>query len=331
MIVEKFKAIPGYSNYLIREDGQVYNRKKQTFLQGSQNPDGYINIRITDDDGHIKTWGLHRLLGFVFLPFEGSIDDLVINHKDGIKWNNCLTNLEWTTYQGNAEHAGREGLSSKCTPVLVRCTESGEVTRYPSVIECARQLGFTKDAVSYRVRSKGQRVFPERKQYMTANCDESWLVPESIENALLENGRSNAVLVRYLLDDNYVVEVKDQFTLSKMLDVSQATITGWLAKTDQPVLPGFIQLQTASNKVEWREVGDVYLELEKTTGKRAVVAWNNDIVDKYTSAAECAITHGLSPTALNYRLSTKGQKRFNDGRRYAYYSDFIQIADGHAK
>lgn len=324
MTVENLKTIPGYSNYLINEDGQVYNCKKQTFLQGSQNPDGYINVRITDDGGYVKTWGLHRLLGFVFLPFEGSIEDLVINHKDGVKWNNRLDNLEWVTYQGNAEHAGREGLSSKCTPVLVRCTESGEVTAYPSAIECARQLGFTKDAVLYRIRSKGQRVFPERKQYMAANCDESWLVPDSIEDALRENGRSNAVLVRYLLDDDYVAEIKDQFTLSKLLDVSQATITGWLSREGQPVLPGFIQLQMASNKAEWREVGDLYLELEKTTGKRAVVAWNDHLVDKYTSAAECAVDSGLSPTALNYRLSSKGEKVFSDGRRYAYYSDFIQ-------
>ena len=324
MSVENFKAIPGYSNYLINEQGQVYNCKKKTFLQGSQNPDGYINVRITDDDGNIKTWGLHRLLGFVFLPYEGSIDDLVINHKDGVKWNNCLTNLEWVTYQGNAEHAGKEGLSSKCIPMLVRCADSGEVTSYPSVIECARQHGFTKDAMIYRIRSKGQRVFPERKQYMASNCDESWLVPESVEKALLENGRSNAVLVRYLLDDGYVAEVKDQSTLAKMLDVSQATITSWLSKENQPVLPYFIQIKLASDQTAWREVDDIYLELEKTTGKRCVVMFNQDIIERYTSAAECAVENNLSPTALNYRLSTKGQKVFKDGMRYAYYSDLLQ-------
>lgn len=324
MTVDNLKAIPGHSNYLINERGQVYNCKKQTFLQGSQNPKGYINVKITDDDGVGKTWGLHRLLGFVFLPFKGSIDDLVINHKDGVKWNNCLINLEWVTYQENIEHAGREGLTSKCTPVLVRCTESGKVVSYPSVVECARQTGFTKETISYRIRSKGQRVFPERKQYMLVNCDEDWLVPESIEDALLENGKSNAVLVRYLLDDGYVQDVKDQLTLSKILDVCTATITNWLAREGQPVLPGFIQLKSVSDKAGWREVGDMYLELEKMTGRRAVVAWDDHIVDKYTSAVECAIDNGLKPTALTYRLTSKGEKVFSDGKRYAYYSDYIQ-------
>ena len=323
MTVENFKTIPGYSNYLINEQGQVYNCKKKTFLQGSQNPDGYINVRIKDDNGNVKTWGLHRLLGFVFISFNGSIDDLVINHKDGIKWNNHLDNLEWVTYQENAEHAGKEGLTSKCTPVLVRSAVSGQVMSFPSVIACARNLGLSKDAVVHRVRSKGQRVFPERMQYMAANCDESWFTPEDIEAALCENGRSNAVLVRYLPDD-YIIELENQFTFSKIFDVSQATVSTWLAKEGQPVLPGFIQIKLASDTTPWRYVEDEYLELEKTTGKRAVVAWNNHLVDKYTSAAECAMDSGLSPTALNYRLSSKGEKAFSDGKRYAYYSDFIQ-------
>lgn len=324
MTVENFKPIPGYSNYQISENGLVYNCKKKSFLQGSQNPDGYINFRITDDSGVIKTWGLHRLLGFVFIPFEGNLDDLVINHKNGIKWDNHLSNLEWVTYQGNAEHAGLEGLTTKCIPILMRCSDTGEITSYPSIIACARQTGFTKDAINYRVRSKGQRVFPERKQYMAINCDESWLVPECIEKALLSNGRSNAVLIRYLDLDNYVAEYKDQASLAGFLSVTQSTITTWLSKKDQPVLPGYIQLKLASDPADWREVSDIYLELEKTTGKRVVVAWNEDVTYQYSSAIECAVANGLKPTTLNYRLSSKGEKVYPDKMRYAYYSDFIE-------
>lgn len=324
MTVENFKPIPGYSNYQITEFGKVYNCNKKSFLQGSQNPDGYINFRITDDSGITKTWGLHRLLGFVFIPFEGSVEDLVINHKDGVKWNNSLANLEWVTYQGNAEHAGNEGLTTKCIPILIRCVDTGCITKYPSIIECARQNGFTKDAINYRVRSKGQRVFPERKQYMTVNCDESWLIPECIEKALLQNGRNNAVLIRYLQEDNYVQEYKDQITLAKVLGVIPSTITAWLSKEGQPVLPGYIQIKLASDPCDWRDVSDIHLELEKTTGKRVVVAWNDYVINQYTSATECAFANGLKPTALSYRLNSKGEKVYPDKLRYAYYSDFIE-------
>lgn len=325
MTVNNLKPIPGYSCYQISEFGQVYNSKRDSFLQGSPNPDGYINFRITNDLGVTKTWGLHRLLGFVFLPFAGSIDDLVINHKDGVKWHNDLVNLEWVTYQGNAEHAGKEGLTTKCIPILVRCVDTGEITSFNSIIDCARKTGFTKDAINYRIRSKGQRVFPERKQYMAANSDESWMIPECVEKALKHNGRNNAVLVRYLLSDNYTEEFKDQATVAKVLGVLQSTVTNWLSKEGQPVLPGYVQLKLSTDPDEWREIGDIYLELEKTTGKRVVVVWNDSTTLQYDSAIACAVANGLTPTSLNYRLSIKGEKVFRDGMRYAYYSDFIEI------
>ena len=44
-------------------------------------------------------------------------------------------------------------------------------------------------------------------------------------------------------------------------------------------------------------------------------------VEFYETASECAQSHGLSPTALNYRLKSKGQTVFQDGYTYSYYID----------
>lgn len=321
MIDETFKPIDGYSKYLINQIGQVYNHERQAFLQGSVNPDGYVNVRLTDDQGNTKTWGLHRLLGFVFIPYQGSIDDLVINHINGKKSDNRLENLEWVTYQGNAEHAGREGLTTKCIPILVRDAVTGQITEFPSFAECARHLGLTKDALSYRVKTKGQRVFPEKKQYMAKNCDESFAVKD-IDEALLENGRSEKIIVKYLLNDS-VVEYDTCAAFAAIHGVSGATVSAWLSKPDQPVLPGLIQLKRASDESKWRMVGDVYLELEKFTGKRCVVLWNDCDQVIYSSAIECAVENRLNATALNYRLKSNGEKVFKDGYRYSYYRDFI--------
>lgn len=321
MIDEAFKPIDGYSKYLINPVGRVYNHERQAFLQGSVNPDGYVNIRLTDDQGNTKTWGLHRLLGFVFIPYKGSIDDLVINHINGKKSDNRLENLEWATYQENVEHAGKEGLTAKCIPILVRDAVTGEISEFPSFAECVRQFGLTKDALSYRVKTKGQRVFPEKKQYMSKNSDESFAVKD-VSVALLENGRSEKVLVKHLLND-CVVEYNTCSELAQVLGVSAATISNWLSRDDQPVLPGFIMLKRASSEENWREVGDVYLELEKFTTKRCVVLWNDVDHIVYPSAIECAVENRLSATALNYRLKSNGGKVFKDGYRYSYYRDFI--------
>ncbi len=333
MLNNTYKPIPGYSNYLIDPRGRVYNQELKAFLQGSQNPDGYFNVRIKSDEGITKTWGVHRLIGYVFIPCEKPLEDMVINHINGIKWDNRLENLEWVTYQENAEHAGREGLTSKCLPTLVRDVDTGEVTSYPSIISCALALGMTKDAIVWRVKSKGQRIFPERKQYMTARCDESWLETLEIDKELLKNGCQKAVLVRFLVEgsENEIREFQSLFELSKFLDVKLSTLSTWLSREDQPVCPPLMQFQWSAKAREWREVEDAYLEREKFTGQRCVVVWNEHAAMRYPSAISCAHDRGIKPTALNYRLSLNTDKKWEDGFKYKYYSDFIANNNGHSE
>lgn len=331
MTKETFKPISGYSDYLIDELGKVKNKKLNSYLQGSYSQStGYFNVRLKGDDGKTKTWGLHRLLGYVFIPCEQPIEDMVINHIDGNKQNNRLSNLEWVTYQGNAEHAGENGLTDKCIPILVRDSVTGEITTYPSMVACAREFGLTKDAVSWRVKSKGQKVFPEKKQYMSVRSDESWLEEFDLEKEIQKNGRASPILVRFLKDPDYVMEFESATAVSKYLQVKLPTLSTWLARKDQPVLPGFLQLQKAVEATEWREVVDMYLDYEKFSGTRCVTVWNDHFVKHYNSAAQCCLKEGIKATALNYRLLKNTDWLWGDGLRYMYYSDFIKRNHGHS-
>lgn len=66
-----------------------------------------------------------------------------MNHKDGNKRNNHISNLEWNTMSENITHAYRNGLkqrpdnadSPKCK---VRIVETGEV--FESIGSCARAI-----------------------------------------------------------------------------------------------------------------------------------------------------------------------------------------------
>ena len=64
------------------------------------------------DTRDYKRIRVHRLMMFIFCYFPGC-EELVVNHKDGVKDHNWLWNLEWTTHKENAEHAWEMGL---CTP-----------------------------------------------------------------------------------------------------------------------------------------------------------------------------------------------------------------------
>lgn len=317
-----YYEIPEYSRYIVSRDGKVFNRISGEHLEGSTNPDGYHNFRLTSDIGYTLTWGRHRLLAFVFKHPNCLIERLTVNHENGVKGDDRLENLEWMTQQAQQEHAGRTGLTRKCLPIAVRDVDTGKVIEYPSIVEYARLNGLTKDAVNYRIKSGQEKVFPERKQYRLAEEKGEWIVPDDIERALLLNSTSKRVKVRFLM-----LGLEREFSqLSEMaeyLDIKLPTISTWMDRPNQPVLPGFIQIKLASDVAPWRDVTDPYLELEQTTGKRAVVV--NDLVRKservFTSAVECAGVMGLSPTALSHRLKSQGSKLYPDGCTYAYYAD----------
>lgn len=321
-----FYRIPGYSRYVTDNQGQVLNLDRMEFLEGSRNPDGYHNFRLVDDEGKTLTWGRHRLLAYVFKRPERDIRDLVVNHINAVKGDDDLANLEWTTYQGNAEHAGALGLTDYCIPIEVRDADTGVVTKFPSLIKCAKAYGLSKDAVCYRIKIGHARVFPERKQYRLQNTDEPWFIPENVETSLLQNGRSKRACLKYVLSGQELCF--DQLTqLAEHLGIPVSTLSQWINFPGQLVLPGFIQLKWERDNVPWRPVADPYLEHDRFAGTRSVKV-THELSGKttmYVSAAECARAMGLKPTALNHRLKSDGQKVFSDGFRYCYYSKSVSI------
>jgi len=76
-------------------------------LKGSIDKYGYRTYRITDDrvKKHLKG---HRLMLNAWI---GPQENLVVNHKDGDKLNNALSNLEWCTVAENNQHAISMGLN----------------------------------------------------------------------------------------------------------------------------------------------------------------------------------------------------------------------------
>lgn len=311
------KTIPNYSNYLIDENGNVFSKHRNGLLVGSTNPAGYHNFRLTGDDGYTFTWGRHRLMCFVYKHPGCDITELVVNHKNGIKSDDFLDNLEWVTQKENVIHAGENGLSEKCIPVSARFVDTNEVLHFVSYTECGLYFGLTKDAISYRIRSGGHRVFPERVQYRKYE-NGPWLTVTDIEKAMLLNSTSKSVMLRELKTgkESTYAKLSD---LANYLKVALPTISGWLHLPDQPILPGLLQLKLSCSGDNWRDVVDPWIELDKSV---AVRCEETGIVTLFEKPIECATVMFLKPTNLHHRLKTKGTVVFKDGFRYWYYSDY---------
>lgn len=93
--------------YLISPEGLVLSIKVQRLLNPRIETNGYYYVSIHYKNSH--NYPLHRLLALTFLPNPDNLPE--VNHKDGNKLNNDLSNLEWVTGSNNVRHAFKTGLS----------------------------------------------------------------------------------------------------------------------------------------------------------------------------------------------------------------------------
>lgn len=96
------KQINGYNNYYIYDNGDVLNISTNKILKGSIGENGYKYYRLSKDNNKTMFYA-HRLVAEHFLENPNLLP--IVNHKDGNKLNNQLSNLEWVSYSENTKHA----------------------------------------------------------------------------------------------------------------------------------------------------------------------------------------------------------------------------------
>jgi hypothetical protein len=112
------------------------------------NDNGYIRVYI-----YKKTFVLHRLIALTFLDNPENKDQ--VNHKDGNKLNNCVSNLEWVTNKENQIHKFQNGLGNNNTRKIKQFDLIGNyITEYQSIALAAKSVNISKSSISGVLRNK---------------------------------------------------------------------------------------------------------------------------------------------------------------------------------
>jgi len=99
----RIKSFYTYKNHRIYKNSV----KKRIMMQFFNNKK-YLNCHLSNTHKS-KFVKVHRLVAKAFIQNPENKPE--VNHKDGVKWNNVLDNLEWSTTAENVQHSYDTGLN----------------------------------------------------------------------------------------------------------------------------------------------------------------------------------------------------------------------------
>ena len=139
---EDWRSVINFPQYIVSNYGRIMNIHTKRILRPAKKPAGYLQVSLwKQNKGTSKD--VHQIVYQAFYPTD-NLDGYVINHIDGNKENNCLCNLEKTTYQENNLHAVYN-IKTNCSakPVIQLDQYNQIISNYRSIAEATRSTGIS--------------------------------------------------------------------------------------------------------------------------------------------------------------------------------------------
>lgn len=167
---EIWRDIQGYEGlYQVSNLGRVKSLKRKTInnrcfkeriLKTGLETVGYYSVVLCKEKQKTKT--IHRLVAETFIPNPNNYP--CVNHKNGIKTDNRIENLEWCTYRENTKHAidviqtnkGPVGNKNHCKQISQYDLQHNFIRKWDSLTSASKYLNITPSAISQCLNNKNE-------------------------------------------------------------------------------------------------------------------------------------------------------------------------------
>ena len=146
----KNSKVANHELYTIYEDGSIHSGKLDLFLALRKNKNGYL-IASLDKEQLL----VHRLVALHFLPNPYQYPH--VNHIDGNKENNHVSNIEWCTPEQNAQHALKTGLRKGYVHVDVKREMLERALQGELIYDLALEVGNHPNTLSRMLRIQAEK------------------------------------------------------------------------------------------------------------------------------------------------------------------------------